>query len=161
MEWQEQQQILNELNSTYCKYKLLYVTPEKIARYFLEVWRSIFLSCYFKGQQLLQSLVVSAVPSKEVMNLKIWYTSNRYYSKFDSRSDNLCRNLESIHKRGSLARIVIDEAHCVSQWGHDFRPDYQVTCVRPLQKFQRCRKHILRVHKEGICDDVTHTWSFP
>ena len=61
-----------EMINPKCQMKLLYVTPEKLAK------------------------------SKMFMN-----------------------KLQKAYEIGSFSHIAIDEVHCCSQWGHDFRPDYK------------------------------------
>lgn len=65
--------------------------------------------------------------SKKEPALKILYVTPEKISA----SPKLCSTLTNLYERELLARFVIDEVHCVSQWGHDFRPDYKrLRCLR-------------------------------
>jgi ATP-dependent DNA helicase RecQ len=55
--------------------------------------------------------------------------------------------LVDLHQEVGIASFAIDEAHCVSEWGHDFRPDYR--------KLSQLREYFPKVPFLGLTATAT------
>ena len=58
----------------------------------------------------------------------------------------------SLLERGKIALFAIDEAHCVAQWGHDFRPDYLA-----LSELHERWPQVPRIALTATATEATHT----
>jgi len=62
----------------------------------------------------------------------------------------LTQRFQTLLQRTSLSLFAIDEAHCVSQWGHDFRPEYS-----QLSLLARKFPQVPRIALTASADDKT------
>lgn len=77
---------------------------------------------YLSSQQTLkESRAVHAELQKDNPCLKLLFVTPEQLVS----SEKLKDTLRTLFSNGKLARLVVDECHCVSQWGHDFRPEYK------------------------------------
>lgn len=108
--------------------EILWVYPEKPSSFFL--WQKDQVAA-LQAQGVPVATINSTTPYSErrliIQDLLSGHPRNHllYVTPEFCKTDHFRRSLRTVHAQGELNRIAIDEAHCISEWGHDFRPAYK------------------------------------
>lgn len=70
------------------------------------------------------AFINSAIDSREQLRVEESFYAGELNLLYVSPEKLVSGNFVSILKRGKINLFAIDEAHCISAWGHDFRPEY-------------------------------------
>ncbi|KAL4519136.1 hypothetical protein Ndes2526A_g00239 [Nannochloris sp. 'desiccata'] len=70
-------------------------------------------------------------------------------------SKRFISKLEKLYKSGRLSRFAIDESHCASSWGNDFRPDYRKLGILRQQFPNVPILALTATATASVCEDVT------